>query len=154
MRHDEEETYNVLTYGDPQSVSAIIALGNERANPKSAILRIGIPKGWPLASSSGDAGLSSRFWTIDETRSSYGKSGAYLGFDIPMYEIAMSQEFKCSCYEGQCEFGLLLDRAYQVDGENSEQQFRPTLPFGDADNTAAQHQGKAHILVLLLSLAS
>ena len=49
------------TYGDPQRVSAIMALGNERAKPKSATLRIGTPKGCPRASSSGDAGLRSRF---------------------------------------------------------------------------------------------
>ena len=51
-----------FTYGDPHSVSAIMAFGRERAKPKSATLSIGTPSGWPRASSSGDAGFSKRFY--------------------------------------------------------------------------------------------
>ncbi len=62
------------TYGDPQRVSAIIALGSERAKPKSATLRMGTPRGWPLASSSGGAGLRRRFYNIvnNHVMSGYG----------------------------------------------------------------------------------
>jgi hypothetical protein len=53
-----------LTYGDPHKVSAIMALGNERANPKSATLSIGTPTGCPFRSSSSVTGLRSRFCHI------------------------------------------------------------------------------------------
>ena len=49
------------TYGEPQRVSAIMVVGRDRAKPKSATLRMGTPRGWPRDSSSGDAGVSSRF---------------------------------------------------------------------------------------------
>jgi hypothetical protein len=51
-----------MTYGEPHSVSAIIAFGRERANPKSATLSIGTPRGCPLANSSAEAGFKRRFW--------------------------------------------------------------------------------------------
>ena len=50
------------THGDPQSVSAIMAWGSDRAKPKSATLSIGTPRGCPLAKSSGEAGFRSKFY--------------------------------------------------------------------------------------------
>jgi len=48
-------------YGEPQRVSAKEAVGNIRAKPKSATLRIGAPKRCPKAMSSGAAGCRSKF---------------------------------------------------------------------------------------------
>lgn len=48
-------------HGEPHNVSASIALGRERAKPKSATLSMGTPIGWPRLSSSSPTGLRSRF---------------------------------------------------------------------------------------------
>ena len=49
------------TYGEPQSVSAIMAGDKDLAKPKSATFRTGTPKGCPLSKSDCDAGFSKRF---------------------------------------------------------------------------------------------
>ena len=105
---------NERTHGDPQSVSAIIALGKDRAKPKSATLRIGTPSGWPLCRSSSDAGFNSRFYKPirPSTRSIREdvctQHATHLGLDVPVYEVPLAQELERAGYTA-----VSTDRAHR-----------------------------------------
>ena len=99
MRHHGKGT----THGDPHSVSAIMACGSDRAKPKSATLRIGTPSGWPLARSSGDAGLRSKFYLASLQHIRMKKCLTHLRLDVSVDEIPLSQELQCTSFTSMRE---------------------------------------------------